>query len=1121
MPEVTREHLLAAIRSGRRFDGEKFDEKKPEAQWLLPFQAPYQRASFDAARSDPQSPVSASPGKGPFISVDAFEKKAIAARERAIGIQKRGSKSWPTLKTSVLIDALAEATRDLSDTNASRNKPIEDFNVLNGLQIYGVDIVPDHEFRNGSLNLVNVSFPFSVRLICCVIRAPIALSNVHLITLDLSGSALVGLDAKFLHARGSVRMRRTYALGPIDFAGTEVHGYFDATDLVIHPFGALPADQAVDGDSGVLSLNQASVDNEMWFNRAEIWGGLSMRGLTTKRSIYLNEARVFSPLAVLERLFQNAAGISPALAIDPGGSKSSHYVTEVAKLRSKNATIFERKAPVGEAVKQCALALFLCENLRVRTSAVRADGIRVGGSIFAKDMECRGRLRMKYAHVAGGLSMQGSSFGSAEVQRRTFDAWEVDAENREANDHYNLRLDTYNTLVKKDDLAFDRLALGSDDYALDLSESEFGGAVRLGLFKRDMERDEGRHTSIDGIVAIKRARIGGELVFGRTQFEWTVRVPRVHYGPDRPFGSREELSKDRRDERSKSGSIFAVRAQGITTGDDVSFLDSTGVIGADFRNATIGGNLSFFDELLPTDCDAFLAVTHASGGLRGRISIEGARIAGDCNLIFDPEEGPTIDAEKATIQRSLQIASPPVLIEASSALAKVEPSLAGQAVIPFSASDFIEAVRQSNDDWENARDAAARAPAEWKKYESKRRKLPKIDLGNARSTLLQHPFPAWPRAGRLQISGFRYERALTFGPLGPHPISRKPLSEIRIRNRDVAITGIMSCAAACSLYIGMYYERFSALDFGRTEIMLLGLLLGSAAIVRLISVTRPNSDNTKPMAVDYLKRQVISRNAYRTATSATRLWHYFFHFKIAPDTSYNLRGHVYNSLEPYHIAAAALREEGRWTSANIVEQTRQQERISHLSWRNNPFHKALFHTIGVINQFGFSISRPVFIMLLTICLGSMLAYNANANGAIKPKAFNVVARGPDTPLVCAAPTRPELTRQSSIDWIMSQKRAVEATRTGSNSTAAPQPAPAPGFSPLLFAVDKVVPVLDLGQDQDWEVDKTMPFTDVWLLSVLSYSFAFAILKTIGLTIVTLLFIALSTRVGSIFGRYKE
>ena len=209
------------------------------------------------------------------------------------------------------------------------------------------------------------------------------------------------------------------------------------------------------------------------------------------------------------------------------------------------------------------------------------------------------------------------------------------------------------------------------------------------------------------------------------------------------------------------------------------------------------------------------------------------------------------------------------------------------------------------------------------------------------------------------------------------------------------------------------------------------------------------------------------------------------------------------------------------TSANIVEQTRQQERISHLSWRNNPFHKALFHTIGVINQFGFSISRPIFIMLLTICLGSMLAYNANANGAIKPKAFNVVARGPDTPLVCAAPTRPELTEQSSIDWNMSQKRAVEATRTGSNSTAAPQPAPAPGFSPLLFAVDKVVPVLDLGQDQDWEVDKTMPFTDVWLLSVLSYSFAFAILKTIGLTIVTLLFIALSTRVGSIFGRYKE
>lgn len=1065
--------------------------------------------------------MSASLGKGPSISVDAFEKKAIAARERAIGIQKRGSKSWPTLKTSVLIDALAEATRDLSDTNASRNKPIEDFNVLNGLQIYGVDIVPDHEFRNGSLNLVNVSFPFSVRLICCVIRAPIALSNVHLITLDLSGSALVGLDAKFLHARGSVRMRRTYALGPIDFAGAEVHGYFDATDLVIHPFGALPADQAVDGDSGVLSLNQASVDNEMWFNRAEIWGGLSMRGLTTKRSIYLNEARVFSPLAVLERLFQNAARISPALAIDPGGSKSSHYVTEVAKLRSKNATIFERKAPAGEAVKQCALALFLCDNLRVRTSAVRADGIRVGGSIFAKDMECRGRLRMKYAHVAGGLSMQGSRFGSAEVQRRTFDAWTVDAENRKANDHYNLRLDTYNTLVKKDDLAFDRLALGSDDYALDLSESEFGGSVRLGLFKRDMERDEGRHTSIDGTVAIKRARIGGELVFGRTSFVWTMRVPLTGANSNESYENREIDAKKERDAKANRGHLHAVRAQGITTGDDVSFLDSTGLIGADFRNATIGGNLSFFDELLPTDSDAFLAVTHASGGLRGRISIEGARIAGDCKLIFDPKEGPTIDAEKATIQRSLQIASPPVLIEASTALAKVEPSLAGQAVIPFSARDFIEATKISNDDWEDARNEAARTPAEWKKYESRRRTLPKIDLGNARSTLIQHPFSAWPRAGRLQISGFRYERALAYGPLGPHPFSRQPLSEIRIRNRDLAITGFMFFAAVCCLYAGMYYERFSHFYLGRTEIMLMGILIASWTFVRFISWTRPNYDNTKPMAIEYLKRQKIVKNAYRTRLSLSRIFHYFIMHEILGQYDVKLRGHIYNSLEPYQIAANALREEGRWTSANIVEQTRQDERISHLSWRNNPFHKALFHAIGMINDFGFSISRPIFIMLLTICLGSMLAYNANAYGAIQPKIFRVDGQVSSLPGLVGVPDLDKWDDRMLVRRMMSTALVIEHVQVSLMMRPLPAPNPSRGFSPLLFAVDKVVPVLDLGQDQDWEVDKAMPFTDFWPLSVLSYSFVFAILKTIGLTIVTLLFIALSTRVGSIFGRYKE
>lgn len=401
MFEIKKAHLLAAIRSGRRLDGERFAKScgtmRSKDRWLLPFQAPYQHASFDASDLPEQ------PGG---ISVSRFEKKANAARRRAALNQASIDPDWPTLKSSVLIDALAEATRELSDPDAAAHTPLFDFNIMSGLQIYGVEIVPDVAFRNGSLNLVNVSFPFSVRLICCVLRVPVALSNVQLVTLDLSGSALLGLDAKFLHARGSVRMRRSFSLGPVDFAGAEIHGYFDACDLLILPFGQTPADQAVDGDSGMLSLNQASIDNEVRLNRAEIWGGLSMRGLRTKRSIHINESRIFSPLATLERLFlDQMAPMEDWKEIKPGGAKSTGYEGGLRWHRFINRVAFLKYAPGHEAISTRAINLFLCENLRVRTSAVRADAMTVDGSIFAKDMKCRGRFRMKYARISGGLSM--------------------------------------------------------------------------------------------------------------------------------------------------------------------------------------------------------------------------------------------------------------------------------------------------------------------------------------------------------------------------------------------------------------------------------------------------------------------------------------------------------------------------------------------------------------------------------------------------------------------------------------------------------------------------------------------------------------------------------------------
>lgn len=182
----------------------------------------------------------------------------------------------------------------------------------------------------------------------------------------------------------------------------------------------------------------------------------------------------------------------------------------------------------------------------------------------------------------------------------------------------------------------------------------------------------------------------------------------------------------------------------------------------------------------------------------------------------------------------------------------------------------------------------------------------------------------------------------------------------------------------------------------------------------------------------------------------------------------------------------------------------------------------LFHVIRVINQFGFSISRPIFLILLAITCGAMVAHQAIVDGAIQPKFFKFEAQVPDLPVVIAVPDQATMADRRLLRVATSMVGFARHLVSIAHPNWQTKPSSDSGFEPLLFALDKVVPVLDLGQDQDWDVDTRMsPFPAGSGLAGLSYTLIFAIFKIVGLTIVTLLFIALSTRVGSVFGRYKE
>lgn len=950
-----------------------------------------------------------------------------------------------------------------------------------GLQITGCHI-------EGGLELVNAQLPFSVRLLGCAIDGAIMADHCRITTLDLSCSAVHGVYATFLRAAGSVRMRRTFSTGPVDFGGARISAVFDASDSVTLPASDPPATEAYVGDRGVFNLSLATVENEVRLRRARIYGGLTLKGATIQRSLFLEDAILRGPLAVLELIAFNKASapkafapaahahagadrvLAEALHSVPGVTPSAFSAAFKAQADRISLEVLEgsvlsalgKAAPSPHAdIAPRLLMKLLGESMRGRTSSLRGDGLKVDGSVFARGLRSGGRLRLKYVEVGGGLHLNGARLrASLYVARALHAAAQQDSTLSRISE---LMDETYRQAKLREPER-------DDDYALDVRESTIGGALSVGGTRdsttlsmaaqrlnadldaairarlagdRPVWGDDGEglavppsseRTLIVGAIALTGIRIVGDLDLSgviANVFDW-VDETGAPATPARMPGAQTR---------------HFLRAMRAEIGGGMDFRDAIGIDGVDAARAVINGTVLFAEEPRFNGLQ-WENVQRCARLLSGDIVFAGAHIGGNAVFIFERDAQSSLFLGLAEFKARLSI-------------------------IPW-----CRAFEMDRADYE-AFVADPRIP---NGFEIPAR-VPLVDLRNARAVVFGHPPSAWPYEDGLVIEGFHFERSRTYGPLparrrslptaledhnrywryfapfyllfrlrspralladmkNPATVSSgKPdrLSQLVVGTGLFALAGVIAWLVL-SAFWGAYiagFARGATASFGAVNLSLLALLFLYVAIKPLLkNRTWPKEADARPLAVDWLRLQRAQLNVYRVLQ---RVW----------------------PLEPYGQAARLLRAAGRVQSADWVERERMVLRRRTMSWRHHFPARAFLFMADALTKYGFGIARAVAISLFLIGISACLFHQADTCGMILPKADNVISSAYIISPPSAAGVGSGAPQSSQPD------AAIPEPPSGVVLPAAEAPPPYPPFVSLIYAIDVAVPILSLDQEEYW------------------------------------------------------
>ncbi|MEM7728369.1 MAG: hypothetical protein AAF311_03755 [Pseudomonadota bacterium] len=330
----------------------------------------------------------------------------------------------------------------------------------------------------GDLDLSNLGFNGSLRLVGCVITGALILDRCEMVTLDLSGSVVKhGISGMYLTLRGALRCRRMVAESAIDLGGLSAAGTVDFTDAILSPENETSTRASYVRDRGILNLAQSELERDLRMERARIYGGINLRAARIGGMFHLNDALLRSPLAhfeyiVLKTLDLIVAAVNDSIEdeekklLDPRKRKvlakehedwleiETQFPQSLSQGAERNIAVQihpdalnkpQRPLHLSETEhgKFCDVDMrrkwerlgkgvesetaiggksdlqrhLMVGDVATAESALRAEQLTVRGPIYARGLRTSGRIRMKHLQASGNLSLNGSRLRSAKDVR--------------------------------------------------------------------------------------------------------------------------------------------------------------------------------------------------------------------------------------------------------------------------------------------------------------------------------------------------------------------------------------------------------------------------------------------------------------------------------------------------------------------------------------------------------------------------------------------------------------------------------------------------------------------------------------------------------------------------------